>query len=141
MYLPSLFASALVTTSVVAKQCQNFSVPVTVCARNGVFNVPTLRDNHDATTFIANFTEPGRNFSSEVLLGYQTINNTYNISVKFCQPDAGYGKDPTIQFLTHGIGFDKTLANSRFATFGLLLACAMALANLHEYWTVLICRL
>lgn len=108
MYLPSLLASAFVTTSVVAKYCQNFSVPVTLSARNGVFNVPLLLDNHDATTFIANFTKPGGNFSDEVLLGYQTIDNTYDISVKFCRPDSGCGGDPTVQFLTHGIGFDKS---------------------------------
>lgn len=108
MYLPSLLASAFLATSVVGKHCQDLSVPVTVCARNGVFNIPTLRNNHDATTFIANFTNPAGNFSNEALLGYQTINHTYDISVKFCQPDAGYGQDPTVQFLTHGIGFDKT---------------------------------
>lgn len=108
MYLPSLLASALLTTSVAAKYCQNFSVPVTLSARNGIFNVPTLLDNDDATTFIANFTKPGGNFSNEVLLGYQTISKTYDISVKFCQPDTGCGSDPTVQFLTHGIGFDKS---------------------------------
>ena len=108
MYPLSLVASALLATTVVAKHCQNFTVPVKLCARNGVFNVPTLRDNHDATVFIANFTNPRGNFSNEVLLGYQTIDNTYDISVKFCQPDAGCGEDPTVQFLTHGIGFDKS---------------------------------
>lgn len=108
MYLPSLVASALLASSVVAKHCQDFSVPVTLCARNGAFNVPTLQDNHDATTFFANFTNPGGNFSNEVLLGYRTIDRTYDISVKFCQPDTGFGQDPTVQFLTHGIGFDKT---------------------------------
>ncbi|CAF9903795.1 MAG: hypothetical protein ALECFALPRED_002982 [Alectoria fallacina] len=106
MLIPSLLASTLVATSVVAKHCQNLSVPVTIRARNGVFNVATLRDNHDATTFFANFTKPKANFSNEVLLGYQTIDNTYDISVKFCQPDTGYGQ--TVQLLTHGIGFDKT---------------------------------
>ena len=108
MGLPSLLACTLLATSVLAKHCQNFSVPVTLCARNGIFDVPTLRNNHDATIFIADFTNPKGNFSDEVLLGYQTIHNTYEISVKFCRPDAGYGKDPTVQFLTHGIGFDKS---------------------------------
>ena len=108
MGLSSLLFCTLLATSVLAKHCQNFSVPVTLCARNGVFNVPTLRNNHDATIFIADFTNPKGNFSEQVLLGYQTINSTYEISVKFCRPDAGYGKDPTVQFLTHGIGFDKS---------------------------------
>ena len=107
MYLPSSLIFPLLASLVSAKHCQTFSVPVTVLARNGVFNVPTLRNNHDATTFFANFTNPAGNFSNEVLLGYQTINHTYDISVKFCRPNAGYGPDPTVQFLTHGIGFDK----------------------------------
>lgn len=77
-------------------------------ARNGIFNVPPLRDNQDVTTFFANFTKPGGNFSNEIILGYQTINKTYDISVKFCRPDTGYGRNSSLQFLTHGIGFDKT---------------------------------
>lgn len=85
MYLPSLLTSTCLVTAVVGKHCQDFLVPVTVCARNGVFNVPTLQNNHDATTFIANYTNPAGNFSNEVLLGYQNINHTYDISVKFCQ--------------------------------------------------------
>ena len=108
MYLPLSLAFTLLASSAIAKHCQTFSVPVTVLARNGVFNVPTLHTNHDVTTFFANVTNPTGNFSNEVLLGYQTINNTYAISVKFCRPDAGLGKRPTVQFLTHGIGFDKT---------------------------------
>lgn len=108
MYLPSSLALAVLVSSVVAKHCQSFSVPVTLCARNGIFNVPPLHYNRDATTFFANFTNPAGNFSNEVLLGYQTIDSTYEISVKFCRPDAGYGAAPTVQFLTHGIGFDKS---------------------------------
>lgn len=107
MHLLPWLTSALFATLVVAKHCQNFSVAVTVCARNGVFNVPTLYNNYDVTAFFANVTNPSGNFSNEVLLGYETIDQTYEISVKFCQPDAGYGEDPTVQFLTHGIGFDK----------------------------------
>lgn len=119
MHLSLALIFALLAPSVTTKQCQTFSVPVTVCARNGIFNVPTLQDNHDATTFFANFTNPAGNFSNEVLLGYRTINSTYNISVKFCRPDAGYG--PTVQFLTHGIGFDKRYINSNFAKFKFVL--------------------
>lgn len=108
MYLPSWLICALLASSVSAKQCKNFFVPVTVLARNGIFNVPTLHSDHDATIFFANVTNPAGNFTDEVLLGYRTINNTYDISVKFCRPNASYGRDSTLQFLTHGIGFDKT---------------------------------
>ena len=140
MYLPSLLAHAFLTTSVLAKYCQNFSVPVTVHARNGIFNVPPLRDNQDVTTFFANFTKPGGNFSNEILLGYQTINKTYDISVKFCRPDTGYGRNSSLQFLIHGIGFDKTSVNPDPATFSMFFACAIALADFYATWTVLIGR-
>ena len=108
MYLPSSLICALLASSVSAKHCENFFVPVTVLARNGIFNLPTLHSNHDATIFFANVTNPTGTFTDEVLLGYRTIHHTYDISVKFCRPNASYGRDSTLQFLTHGIGFDKT---------------------------------
>lgn len=69
------------------------------CARNRVLDVVTLRDNHHATVFFVNLTNPRGNFSNEVLLGYQTIRKTYDISVKFCRPDTGYGQN--LQFFIH----------------------------------------
>ena len=107
MHLPSSLALAVLASSVTAKQCQTFLVPVTLCARNAIFNVPPLHYNRDATTFFKNFLNPAGNFSNEVLLEYQTVDSTYEISVKFCRPDEGYGAAATVQFLTHGIGFDK----------------------------------
>ena len=108
MYYLSWLICALLASSVLAKHCENFFVPVSLSARNGIFNVPPLHYNHDATIFFANVTNPAGNFSDEVLLGYRTIKNTYDISVKFCRPNASYRRGSTLQFLTHGIGFDKT---------------------------------
>ena len=95
-----------------AKKCMNATVPVEVSARTAIFNIATPQTNLDATTFVQNYTQQGRNFTQVALEGYQTISKTYNISTEFCMPDGGSwgsnGPNPTVQVLTHGIGFDKT---------------------------------
>lgn len=108
MYFSLLAASLTFAGSVAAKQCQNLTVPVCISARNGVFNLPTLQGNADATTFAQNLTSIRGNFTKEVLLDYATVSGTYNISAKFCKPDVENGTNPTVQVLTHGLGFDKT---------------------------------
>ncbi|KAI4236131.1 MAG: hypothetical protein L6R40_006256 [Gallowayella cf. fulva] len=100
---PVVFAAAAT-----AKQCKNITVPVCISARNGVFDIPTLQGNADATTFAQNLTSIRGNFTQEALLGYATVTGNYNISVKFCKPDVEKGTNPTVQVLTHGLGFDKT---------------------------------
>lgn len=108
MLIILLSASWLLASPIAAKKCQNISIPVTLSARNGIFNLPILEINLDATTFIQKLNNIGGNFSNEVLTDYQTIDNTYDISAKFCSPDTGSGSNPTVQFLTHGVGFDKS---------------------------------
>ncbi|KAI4177132.1 MAG: hypothetical protein LQ343_000614 [Gyalolechia ehrenbergii] len=108
MYNPLFLTATLLATSVVAKQCTNITVPVSISARNGVFNIPTLRGNADATTFAQNLTSIRGNFTEEALLGYATVTGVYDISAKFCKPETENGTNPTVQLLTHGLGFDKT---------------------------------
>lgn len=108
----SAAALTLLVASATAKTCINATVPVTVSAREGIFNIATPQTNLDATTFVSNFTQQGRNFTEVALEGYQTVSGTYNISTEFCMPDGGSSNwstsNPTVQILTHGIGFDKT---------------------------------
>ncbi|KAL8729722.1 MAG: hypothetical protein Q9166_004550 [cf. Caloplaca sp. 2 TL-2023] len=103
-----LVAPLVLAGSVAAKQCLNITVPVSISARNGVFNIPTLQGNADATTFAQNLTSIRGNFTQEALLDYATVTGEYDISVKFCKPDTENGINPTVQILTHGLGFDKT---------------------------------
>jgi len=91
-----------------AKVCTNVTVPVNISARQGVFDVPTLESNFDATVFALNFTKQGQNFTDVALTGYQNVQGLYNISAKYCRPDNETSSNPTVQILTHGIGFDKT---------------------------------
>jgi hypothetical protein len=112
MYLSSLSILAIFATSAVAKRCINMTVPVHISARTAVFNLDVPQTNLEATDFIRNQTQQGRNFTNTVLTGYNTTARTYNISTQFCMPSNGTSSNPTVQVLTHGIGFDKTWANT-----------------------------
>ena len=103
-------AVAMLAGSAAAKTCVNMTVPVTISARTGVFDIPVPQTNLGATAFIQNQTQQGRNFTETALSGYATTAGTYQISAQFCMPSSmdATTADPTLQILTHGIGFDKT---------------------------------
>ena len=123
MFANSAFAVAVFAASAAAKTCTNLTVPVTISARTGVFNIPVPQTNFDATAFIQNQTQQGRNFTETALSGYATTAGTYDISAQFCMPsDMDTSMTlPTLQVLTHGIGFDKTSVSHHSAHFGSLL--------------------
>ncbi|KAF2658539.1 alpha/beta-hydrolase [Lophiostoma macrostomum CBS 122681] len=90
-----------------AKQCQNFTIPVDITARQGKFLEIPLEGNLDATTFSQLLTQNGANYTATLLQGYQTLQGSYNISAKYCIPD-NEKPGPIVQVLSHGIGFDKS---------------------------------
>lgn len=96
---------------VLAKRCQDLTIPIELSVRQGVFDVPQLRDNYDACVFQQNLTSisGGVNYTAKVLTGYATVNGSYNISAELCVPDNSTAN--VIQVLTHGIGFDKSSAS------------------------------
>lgn len=104
----SLLSLLTLLPTALGKLCQNITVPVNISARNGVFDLEQPETNRDVTQFSLNTTNIKWNFTLEVLTGYQTVTGTYNISVKFCQPDDFDWENGAVQVLTHGIGFDKT---------------------------------
>lgn len=108
MFARSALTLVILAGSVAAKICINQTVAVDIAARTGVFNIAVPQTNLDATTFIQNNTQQGRNFTEVALAGYATTAGTYNISTQFCIPSMSNGTNPTVQILTHGIGFDKT---------------------------------
>lgn len=91
-----------------AKKCQNITVPVQVSARQGVFDVAALtpHSNIDVTNFILNLNQQGKNYTANVLQGYNTTSGSYNLSTTYCAPDGGAPN--VVQLLTHGIGFDRS---------------------------------
>ncbi len=81
--------------------------PVNINALNGVFNLPSIESNLDAVAFAQLINNIKGNFAEELLTGNQNVSGLYGISAVYCQPDHPCA-EPTVQLLTHGIGFDKT---------------------------------
>jgi hypothetical protein len=94
--------------SAAAKKCINATVPVELSVQQPRFDIAVPQTNLEVTDFILNMTQQGRSFSSVVQTGKGTITGSYNISAQFCSPSKGSSKNPTVQVLTHGVGFDKT---------------------------------
>ena len=94
----------LLAAAVVAKQCKNFAIPITTSTQNPIWDLPTFEDKLDATAFIQDLIRVN---SSLAPTGHQHIAGTYNIKVSFCRPDTIKGSNNILQFLIHGMGFDK----------------------------------
>ncbi|KAG6986582.1 hypothetical protein G7Y79_00077g099740 [Physcia stellaris] len=107
----------LLASSAAAKQCMNISVPVDISARTAIFDLPIPQSNSDATAFIQNLTQQGRNFTDLALTGYKNTAGKYQISTQFCVPSVNNVSTPTLQILTHGIGFDKTYWDNPYNNF------------------------
>ncbi|KAH7078742.1 Alpha/Beta hydrolase protein [Paraphoma chrysanthemicola] len=99
-------AALVLASTVAARQCSNFLIPVQISSRQGQFREVPVESNLDTGAFAIKFSEFGKNYSQTLLEGYQTLRGCYNISAQYCRPDSG--SSGTIQVLTHGIGFDKT---------------------------------
>jgi hypothetical protein len=68
MVLLSILASLALNGGIaLAAHCQDIIVPVTISARNGVFDITVPSTNIETTDFILNLNQQGQNFS-EVLL-------------------------------------------------------------------------
>lgn len=102
-----MLLSQVITSGVNWSDLVLTSYSVNIDARQAIFNVQTIESNYDATRFSLNFTNQGQNFTNVSTVGYQTVTGTYNISAKFCRPD-NMTTNPTVQVLSHGIGFDKS---------------------------------
>lgn len=90
-----------------SRSCINLTIPVHLSSRNGIFNVPTPQTDIDVTNFMLEYSQQGHNLTAERLMGYRTVSGSYHIAAEFCMPREDYGKEPTVQVLTHGIGFDR----------------------------------
>lgn len=86
-------------------QCQNLTIPVTITARNAIFDVATPETNIQVTNFILNLAQQGHNYSAATLKEYADVSGTYDLAATYCAPTGGSSK--TLQILTHGVGFDR----------------------------------
>ncbi|PQE07292.1 catalytic protein [Rutstroemia sp. NJR-2017a BVV2] len=103
----SALAVVAILSFVEAKHCTHLTIPVTLNARNGIFNLPPLTDHIAVTKFAQDFLRRGQNYTAAILQGYTTITDEYNIAATACRPDNYAENYNTWQFLTHGIGFDS----------------------------------
>ncbi|PQE32833.1 Ctr copper transporter family protein [Rutstroemia sp. NJR-2017a WRK4] len=103
----SALAVVAILSFVEAKHCTHITIPVTLNARNGIFNLPPLTDHIAVTKFAQDFLRRGQNYTAAVLQGYTTITDQYSIAATACRPDHHGENYDTWQFLTHGIGFDS----------------------------------
>jgi len=99
---------ALLGVASAAKVCTNVTVPVNINARQAIFNVPPFESNFDAVKFALDFTNIGMNYTDTVVTGFHNFQGKFNISAKYCKPQGDKKANPTVQVLTHGIGFDKS---------------------------------
>jgi hypothetical protein len=96
-------SALLLATVTAAKECSTFQIPISIESRQGQFKQIPVENNLDANAFSLHFTEFGKNYTAELLQGYQTLKGNYEISAQYCKGSAG-----VVQVLSHGIGFDKT---------------------------------
>jgi len=108
MHIQIFTTVAVLATCATAKTCVNATVPVTISAQNGMFNILVPSSNSETIDFVTNVTRQGGNFTAKSLSGYQTVSGTYNISTQYCTPSNSQAQPSIVQVLTHGIGFDKT---------------------------------
>ncbi|QPH02501.1 hypothetical protein C2857_006711 [Epichloe festucae Fl1] len=98
-----LFGYAAVAT---AMQCRNLTVPVSLSARNGDFDLKAPATEIEVTDLSLGMSRPGNNVTAQYLKGYKTVSGNYQLAATYCEPDDGPGH--ALQILTHGIGFDRS---------------------------------
>jgi hypothetical protein len=80
MQFSTLTALAVFAGSATAEKRINMTVPVNLSARQSVFDLAVPQTNLEATDFIQNMTQQGRNFTNTVLTGCITTVGTYKSS-------------------------------------------------------------
>jgi hypothetical protein len=92
-----------------AKTCYNMTIPVSVTAQNAdLGGVQTPQTNMDATALILAASRQGGSGTEGFLTGSRNVSGQYEISGRYCMPSNAGGNAPTLQILTHGMGFDKS---------------------------------
>ena len=106
MHSPLILVIFALAVGTRAKQCIDLLVPFSLTARNAIFDIEPIEINSDATRFIQRLTSSASNYSNTALRGYRTVLGEYDLSARFCYPNSNSSAS-TLQFLTHGVGFDK----------------------------------
>ena len=102
-----LLTLLLVVSSALANVCTNVTVPVTINAQQPHYTGPEILTKADATLFAQDFTRIANNAVDKYASGERNVTGTYDIGATFCTPDNSSSAKSALQFLTHGIGFDR----------------------------------
>lgn len=87
--------------------CVSGNVPVSVSATNYKINLGQLINQTVVTNDVVEIVQINSTFPEQSIQGNSTVAGTYSINAKLCLPVSGNNNSSTIQFLTHGIAFDK----------------------------------
>lgn len=99
---------ATILSLATAKICTNITIPISINARNGNFSIPPLSDAIAVAKFAQDFLRKGQNYSASTMSGYTTVTGQYNIAATVCLPSESSNYSGTWQFLTHGVGYDRS---------------------------------
>ncbi|TID16157.1 catalytic protein [Venturia nashicola] len=86
--------------------CISGNVAVKASASNTKLNLSNPGNQYTATEAFVEYFQTNSTLPSSVNIGTTTVSGTYNINSKLCYPKSN-STASTIQFLIHGINFDK----------------------------------
>jgi pimeloyl-ACP methyl ester carboxylesterase len=106
VYASLLTVVAACAVAAADRVCQELTIPVSVTARNGEFDITAPSNDIEVTNFVLNLAQAGHNYTADLLQNYVTVSGDYSIAATYCHPSSG----PTekLQILTHGVGFDRS---------------------------------
>jgi len=84
----------------------HIAVPVTASNLKVLFAEP--QDQYAATASFVHYLQANSTQAVEINGGLTTVSETFNIAAKLCYPKNWSGSGSTVQFLTHGIGFNQS---------------------------------
>jgi len=106
--------------------CVQGNIPVTASALNTQLNYPNPSNQSVVTETIIEFLQVDTTLSSRVLGAKHNVSGIYHINGKLCFPVGSSPNASLVQFLTHGVGFDKGYWDFYSATYSYQDAAAVA---------------
>ncbi|KAK5743168.1 hypothetical protein LTR17_002929 [Elasticomyces elasticus] len=89
-------------------RCTNLTVPVSLSARNVVFNITTPQNNVEVTNLILDLTRQGGSFVEQRVQGYAAVHGNYSLAATYCTAPQTSTDQTALTILTHGLGFDHS---------------------------------
>lgn len=84
----------------------HIAVPATASNLKVLFAEP--KDQYAVTASFVHYLQANSTQAAEINRGPATVSETFNIAAKLCYPKNWSGSSSTVQFLTHGIGFNQS---------------------------------